>query len=55
MADTVDGEVRAITGRVEKMDIREKEHRLPGKVLLEKQYGFHIAKLIPKFLQEKLI
>ena len=31
MADTVDGEVRGITGRVERMDIREKEHRLPGK------------------------
>ena len=34
MADTVDGEVRAITGRVERMDIREKEHRLPGDGLL---------------------
>jgi len=28
MADEVDGEVRAITGRVERMDVREKEHRL---------------------------
>ena len=30
MADTVDGEVRGISGRVERMEIREKEHRLPG-------------------------
>ena len=30
MADTVDGEVRGISGRVERLDIREKEHRLPG-------------------------
>ena len=30
MGDTVDGEVRGITGRVERMEIREKEHRLPG-------------------------
>ena len=30
MGDTVDGQVRGITGRVERMEIREKEHRLPG-------------------------
>ena len=30
MADTVDGDVRGISGRVERMEIREKEHRLPG-------------------------
>jgi len=29
MADTVDGEVRGVSGRVERLDIREKEHRLP--------------------------
>ena len=34
MADTVDGEVRGISGRVERMEIREKEHRLPGDGLL---------------------
>ena len=34
MADEVDGEVRAITGRVERMDVREKEHRLAGKLQL---------------------
>ena len=34
MADEVDGEVRAITGRVERMDLREKEHRLAGKLQL---------------------
>ena len=30
MADTVDGEVRGVSGRVERMGIREKEQRLPG-------------------------
>ena len=30
MGDTVDGQVRGITGRVERMEIREKEQRLPG-------------------------
>ena len=34
MADEVDGEVRAITGRVERMEVREKEHRLTGKLQL---------------------
>ena len=34
MGDEVDGEVRAITGRVERMEVREKEHRLAGKLQL---------------------
>ena len=34
MADEVDGDVRAITGRVERMDVKEKEHRLTGKLKL---------------------
>ena len=41
MADTVDGEVRGISGRVERMEIREKEHRLPGDGLLMEDHDLY--------------
>ena len=41
MADTVDGEVRGISGRVERMEIREKEHRLPGDGLFVEDFLYN--------------